>query len=312
MKKRNALRLICTIEDKPSQPKKILLNLKKTWKINTPKDNEINNTSSFLWGILVFLAIFIVYKIFGHNNLDAVNEAYANQDYIKALELLEKVCTDGNGEACSSAGVMYDEGQGVKEDNMKAIEFYSQACKLKNKDGCFNLEQMAHGKQSNELPKDKILSANGIELQKPSSIMVEPLKPIALVRPETSILAIGYDSDSATCPLTFIADNKNYYVKLCDARNDNKTVAKFFVNAGDTLKTKIPAGRYMIKFGGGNEWYGEEELFGAFNEYGQSKVLNFIFYGITSTGHTIFFQKMVDGNFKTDDVSRDTIRKDAG
>lgn len=286
--------------------KENLVQFKKTWKINTPEDNEINNTPFFLWVILVFLAIFIVYKIFAHNDLDAASEAYANQDYIKALELLEKACTDGNGEACSSAGVMYDEGQGIKEDNMKAIEFYSQACKLKNKDGCFNLELMAHGKQSNKKATD------GIELQKPSSVMVEPLKPIALVKPATSILATAYNSDSTTCPLTLIADNKNYYVKLCDVLNGNKTVAKFFVNAGDTFKTKIPSGQYMIKFGGGDEWYGEEELFGAFNEYGQSKVLDFTFDGITSTGHTIFFQKMVDGNFKTDDVSRDTIRKDAG
>jgi hypothetical protein len=124
-------------------------------------------------------------------------------------------------------------------------------------------------------------------------------------------LSTEFSSELATCPLTLIADNKNYYVKLCDTLNANRTVAKFFVNAGDTLKTKIPAGRYMIKFGGGNDWYGEEELFGAFSQYGQSETLDFTFDGMTSTGHTIVFQKMVNGNFHTDDVGRDTILQDA-
>lgn len=67
----------------------------------------------------------------------------------------------------------------------------------------------------------------------------------------------------------------------------------------------------MIKFGRGDDWYGEEELFGAFSQYGQSETLDFTFDGMTSTGHTIVFQKMVNGNFHTDDVGRDTILQDA-
>jgi hypothetical protein len=42
------------------------------------------------------------------------------------------------------------------------------------------------------------------------------------------------------------------------------------------------------KYGGGGDWYGENELFGAFNEYKQSGSLDFTFDGITSSGHTIF------------------------
>jgi hypothetical protein len=136
---------------------------------------------------------------------------------------------------------------------------------------------------------------------------VEPLEAIQVVKPITSILSTTYDTTTSTCPLTLIADNKNYYVKLCDTLNGNKTVGKFFVNAGETLKTKIPAGRYMIKYGGGDDWYGEEELFGAFSQYGQSETLDFTFDGMLSTGHTIVFQKMVNGNFHTNDVNRDYV-----
>lgn len=131
-----------------------------------------------------------------------------------------------------------------------------------------------------------------------------------LQTPLTSTLSASYDSASATCPLTLIANNKNYYVKLCDTMRGDKTVAKFFIRAKDELIVKIPAGSYKIKFGSGDEWYGEQELFGQYSQYGEFRKLNFSFDGYSSQGHTISFYKTVVGNLKTNITTRNYIAKD--
>jgi len=157
--------------------------------------------------------------------------------------------------------------------------------------------------------KNSINDKSSPNTEQSSNIIAPASASEILPIPSTSVLATGYNPDSSTCPLTLIADNQNYYVKLCDAHSNNATVAKFFIRAGETLKTKVPFGQYTIKYGGGSDWYGENELFGAFNEYKQSEILNFSFDGITSSGHTVYFEKAVDGNFHADEVGRDTIRE---
>lgn len=133
---------------------------------------------------------------------------------------------------------------------------------------------------------------------------------ITPVTPPTSTLFTSYNNASATCPLTLIVNNRNYYVKLCDTMRGDKTVAKFFIRAKDELTVKVPAGNYKIKFGSGNEWHGEQELFGLYGEYGELKELNFNFDGYSSHGHTISFYKTVTGNLRTDGVTRNYIAKD--
>lgn len=131
----------------------------------------------------------------------------------------------------------------------------------------------------------------------------------ALAIPLTSILSTTYDQEFATCPFTLIADNKNYYVKVCDTMRGNKTIAKFFIRAGEELTTKVPAGNYKIKYGSGEEWYGEEELFGQFSQYGESENLDFSFDGYSSQGNTISFYPRVNGNFHTNNIGRDAVLK---
>jgi hypothetical protein len=136
----------------------------------------------------------------------------------------------------------------------------------------------------------------------------KPSKALAI--PLTSILSTTYDQASATCPFNLIADNKNYYVKVCDTMRGNKTIAKFFIRAGEKLTTKVPSGNYKIKYGSGDEWYGEKELFGQFSQYGESESLNFTFDGYSSQGNTISFYQRVNGNFHTNNIGRDTVTQD--
>lgn len=133
----------------------------------------------------------------------------------------------------------------------------------------------------------------------------KPLEPKEL--PVTSILTTSFDSESATNPFTMIADNKNYYVKLCDTNNNDQTVATFFIRAGETLQATVPSGNYKIKYGAGSDWYGEEELFGAFSQYGESETMVFSNYGYSSNGYTISFYRTVHGNLHTNRINRDAI-----
>lgn len=131
-----------------------------------------------------------------------------------------------------------------------------------------------------------------------------------LEMPSTAMLLISYSSSSANCPLRLIANDKNYYIKLSDTMRGDKTVAKFFLKAKEELTLKVPVGSYKIKYGSGNEQYGEKELFGRNSQYGESEILNFSFDGYSFQGHTISFYNTVAGNLKTNNVSRDYVAKD--
>lgn len=145
-----------------------------------------------------------------------------------------------------------------------------------------------------------------------SSNILEPIiKSETLPIPPTSVLSTTYEMQLATCPFTIIADKKsNYYLKLCDVMRGDKTVAKFFIRAGEELTTKVPAGNYKIKFGSGDHWYGEENLFGQFSRYGESGAMDFEDNGYSANGHTLSFYNTVSGNFHTNDIGRDAVAQD--
>ena len=71
--------------------------------------------------MIVFLMAFV-----GVTKADTVN------DYKKA-------CDAGVAEGCFMLGVMYDEGQGVKQDYFAAADLYKKACDGGNAIGCFGL-----------------------------------------------------------------------------------------------------------------------------------------------------------------------------
>lgn len=145
----------------------------------------------------------------------------------------------------------------------------------------------------------------------PAQNVPESIFPIVthniLPIPPTSVLSTFYNADSATCPFSITADQKNYYIKLCDTKKNAQTVAIFFIRAGETLKTTVPSGNYKIKYGSGGDWYGEKELFGEFSQYGESEILNFFSDGYSSQGNTVSLYQRVDGNLHTNRIGRDAV-----
>ena len=101
-----------------------------------------------------------------------------------------------------------------------------------------------------------------------------PISSTVLPTPETSVLSADYDPETATCPLTIKAGHKDYYLKVCDMKNGEKTVAQFFIRSNEKLKTALPAGTYMLKYISGSQWYGEDDMFGLFGDEGRTNPLH--------------------------------------
>ena len=88
----------------------------------------------------VFVLLVILFSVgFSKDLTELGSEAYKKGDYQKAAELYQKACDSGEARGCSNLGVLYDEGQGVKQDYQKAAQLYQKGCDEGNSLGCFNL-----------------------------------------------------------------------------------------------------------------------------------------------------------------------------
>ena len=66
---------------------------------------------------------------------------YANgqgvkQDYLKAFEWYQKAAEQGDADAQFNLGLLYYDGEGVRQNYTKAKEYFGLACDNKDQDGC--------------------------------------------------------------------------------------------------------------------------------------------------------------------------------
>jgi uncharacterized protein len=64
------------------------------------------------------------------------------QDSLKAIEYYEKGCDGGGGYSCLMLGGMYEEGLGVKQSDSQALKFLGLACDLELEVGCAEFEKL--------------------------------------------------------------------------------------------------------------------------------------------------------------------------
>lgn len=71
------------------------------------------------------------------------------------------------------------------------------------------------------------------------------------------------------CSANTLRKNKfNYFLKVVDWEL-NQTVMTVFIRAGEKVTLNLPAGSYKLRYAAGEQWYGEEHLFGPKTRYGE-------------------------------------------
>ena len=64
------------------------------------------------------------------------------QNYQKAAQLYQKACDSGEAGGCAILGVSYQKGQGVKQNFSTAKQYYGKACDLGFQLGCDNYRKL--------------------------------------------------------------------------------------------------------------------------------------------------------------------------
>lgn len=96
----------------------------------------------------------------------------------------------------------------------------------------------------------------------------------------------------------------NYFIKLVDADTGN-TAVTVFVQGGQSVSTKVPLGIYEFRYASGENWYGENNLFGPQTVYMKAND-RFSFHrnGQEIVGHTVTLINQIDGNMHTQVINK--------
>ncbi len=96
-------------------------------------------------GIILGIALMPIVAVSGP--LEDALDAYDSGDYATALRLWRPLAEQGNADAQTRLGVMYENGQGVPEDYARAVKWYRLAAHQGNGTALLNLGAMyAHGR----------------------------------------------------------------------------------------------------------------------------------------------------------------------
>ena len=87
------------------------------------------------------------------NNVDLCATKIQAGLYTDAVPYCEKACNLDEGSGCSNLGLLYDEGQGVKQNYQQAKTYYEKACNLNNGASCFYLGHSYFNKQNYQQAK---------------------------------------------------------------------------------------------------------------------------------------------------------------
>ena len=91
----------------------------------------------------VFVLLVVLFSVgFSKNLIESGKEAYSKGDYQKAAQLYQKACDTGEAGGCSNLGVLYADGQGVKQNFPTAKQYYGKACDLGLQLGCDNYRML--------------------------------------------------------------------------------------------------------------------------------------------------------------------------
>ena len=94
-------------------------------------------------------------------------------------------------------------------------------------------------------------------------------------------------------------DKVHYFVKLTDWNTDT-LIQTIFIRAGHTAETTVPLGSYRLKYAAGENWQGEDELFGDETIFSKAeKRFDFAQEGNNVSGYTVELILQTGGNLST-------------
>lgn len=115
----------------------------------------------------------------------------------------------------------------------------------------------------------------------------------------------NYFNQESVAPLKIITreGNGNYFIKLKDGIGYN--LMSIFINDGDTVDINVPLGTYQILCASGEEWYGQDHLFGPDTSYSKlGETFDFKLEGNQYIGHSITLYKQANGNLNEKSISK--------
>ncbi len=135
----------------------------------------------------------------------------------------------------------------------------------------------------------------------------DPLKGKEVAMPMTGIIAKNISSENVA-PLEIIIpkeETKSYYIKLINIKTDN-TAMTMFIRKGESLDILVPLGSYELRYACGENWYGEEYLFGKNTEYYKTDdTFDFTEDKEGYNGWTVDLTGQIDGNLETPEIDDD-------
>ena len=142
------------------------------------------------------------------------------------------------------------------------------------------------------------LDAMNVSRGSPSQLKNFDISDFRLDRPETGTLWYQ-GSRHRIAPFTIeTSGDEDYLVKLVPLSSGN--TIEIYVRGGTTTEVKVPLGRYEMRYASGNEWYGNQILFGPSTSCSKStSPLSFTSdYGGVS-GYTVTLYRVPHGNMLT-------------
>ncbi|MGL3214946.1 hypothetical protein [Bradyrhizobium sp. BR 1433] len=102
------------------------------------------------------------------------------------------------------------------------------------------------------------------------------------------------------------ASGSNYFVKINDVTSGRPILA-LYLHGGSTFETKVPRGKFTLRYATGRTWCSENELFGSSTE---ARKADRVFQFDDEHEYTIELIAQRNGNLPTKRISREAFNTD--
>jgi TPR repeat protein len=238
-----------------------------------------------------------------------------SQDDAQAVAWYSKAAEQGIALAQFNLGTMYEQGRGVSQDDAQAVVWYRKAAEQGLALAQANLGSMyaagrgvpkndgkdvARIREADEQGNARAQANLGTIYEKDREVSQDSENSNNVAFPQTGTLHTFIKAKPiAPLQIRILGENLHYYIKMTDWSTD-KVVQTMFIRAGSSLNVKVPLGSFRIKYAVGDNWQGEQNLFGektAF--YKADKRFDFARHGNTISGHEIELILQPGGNLST-------------